>query len=208
MQIEKTLDVTPEEFFGAIETSILYDVEEATGKRITRKRINGFHYTKATREPGRDQGSQVKVKIKSYRYPTLYEVKFTYATGANIMRYAVEPTADGAGSTLSYTEEYTANVSTKGITGWFNLFMYERRIKARANKTIKQIVKYAHDHRTPANNPLLDELRAMDAEEAEGATGAGDGASAADVADAQGVSAPAATVSEKTPASATSEKDA
>ncbi len=78
MQITRTLSITAEEFFDQIEQSILADIKGATGKDISRAKLNGFKYKKRARGGGKG-GTPMDVKVKHYRYPELYEVRFTYA---------------------------------------------------------------------------------------------------------------------------------
>ena len=44
MQLTKTLKVTPEELFDALAGSIMQDIENATGKRPSRNKLNGYKY--------------------------------------------------------------------------------------------------------------------------------------------------------------------
>lgn len=46
MQLAKTLKVTPEELFDALAGSIMQDIENATGKRPGRNKLNGYKYEK------------------------------------------------------------------------------------------------------------------------------------------------------------------
>ena len=116
MQITRTLSVTAEEFFDQIEQSILADIKETTGKDISRAKLNGFKYKKRARGGGKG-GTPMDVKVKHYRYPELYEVRFTYATGVNTLRYQVIEVGDGS-LTIEYAEELEARGgSDKGIRG-------------------------------------------------------------------------------------------
>ena len=56
MQLTKTLEVTPEELFDALAGSIMQDIENATGKRSSRNRLNGNKYEKRAQAAKR-QGS-------------------------------------------------------------------------------------------------------------------------------------------------------
>lgn len=56
MQFTKTLGVTPEELFDALAGSIMQDIENATGKRSSRNRLNGNKYEKRAQAAKR-QGS-------------------------------------------------------------------------------------------------------------------------------------------------------
>lgn len=46
MQLTKTLEVTPEEFFDALAGSIMQDIENATDKCPSRNKLNGYKYEK------------------------------------------------------------------------------------------------------------------------------------------------------------------
>lgn len=56
MQLTKTLKVTPEELFDALAGSIMQDIENATGKRPSRNKLNGYKYEKRAQSAKR-QGS-------------------------------------------------------------------------------------------------------------------------------------------------------
>lgn len=56
MQLAKTLKVTPEELFDALAGSIMQDIENATGKRPSRNKLNGYKYEKRAQSAKR-QGS-------------------------------------------------------------------------------------------------------------------------------------------------------
>ena len=106
MQLTKTLKVTPEELFDALAGFIMQDIENATGKRPSRNKLNGYKYEKrAQSAKGKAKGTAIKVKIKHFDYPRLYEVRFQYASGINTMRYEAAPAGDGA-CELTYTEDF------------------------------------------------------------------------------------------------------
>lgn len=106
MQLTKTLKVTPEELFDALAGSIMQDIENATGKHPSRNKLNGYKYEKrAQSAKGKAKGTAIKVKIKHFDYPCLYEVRFQYAAGINTMRYEAAPAGDGA-CELTYTEDF------------------------------------------------------------------------------------------------------
>lgn len=158
MELTKELDVAPEELFDALEASILGDIEQATGKRPSRAKLNGYKYEKrAHAAQGKAKGTAIKVKIRRYDYPRVYEARFSYSTGTNTMRYEVEPAGVGA-CRLTYTEEFEGQGgNTRGFTGKLGLMLYERKLKHRANETIDGIVKYVKGQRHIKDNPLLAE---------------------------------------------------
>ncbi len=156
MQLTKTLKVTPEELFDALAGSIMQDIENATGKCPSRNKLNGYKYEKrAQSAKGKTKGTAIKVKIKHFDYPCLYEVRFQYAAGINTMRYETAPAGDGA-CELTYTEDFQgAGGNTSGMRGKLGLFFYERKLKSHANQTIDQIVKYIEGERRVKANPAF-----------------------------------------------------
>ncbi len=79
MQLTKKLKVTPEELFDALAGFIMQDIENATGKRPSRNKLNGYKYEKrAQSAKGKAKGTAIKVKIKHFDYPCLYEVRFQW----------------------------------------------------------------------------------------------------------------------------------
>lgn len=156
MQLAKTLKVTPEELFDALAGSIMQDIENATGKRPSRNKLNGYKYEKrAQSAKGKAKGMAIKVKIKHFDYPCLYEVRFQYAAGINTMRYEAAPAGDGA-CELTYTEDFQGvGGNTSGTRGKLGLFFYERKLKSHANQTIDQIVKYNEGERRVKANPAF-----------------------------------------------------
>ena len=140
MELQKALDITPEEFFDQVETSVLNDIEEACGKTVSRGQLAGFSYRK--RAQGSRAGTPMKVKIRKYRYPELYEVKFTYDAGSNTITYRVERTEGGC--LLTYSERFVLAQRNAGLWASFTLKRYEMRSKRRAERTIAAICRRAH----------------------------------------------------------------
>ena len=158
MEFTKTLDITPEEFFDQVEKSIIGDIEDATGKTVSRAKLNGYKYKKRSHGGGKSAGTAIDVKIKRYRYPEVYEVRFKYSTGSNDISYHATP--DGAGGmVLEYAEEYTSARPVKGFIAQLQVKSYERRMRKTAEGTIKSIVRYAKEYRRHrAANPVLSQL--------------------------------------------------
>lgn len=155
MQLTKTLKVTPEE---------LLTLWRGPSCRISRTpRANVLAAISSTAistrsvhtAKGKTKGTAIKVKIKHFDYPCLYEVCFQYAAGINTMRYEAAPAGDGA-CELTYTEDFQgAGGNTSGMRGKLGLFFYERKLKSRANQTIDQIVKYIEGERRVKANPAF-----------------------------------------------------
>lgn len=158
MEITRTLSITAEELFDQIEKSILSDIKEATGKDLTRESLNGFKYKKRARGGGKN-GTPMDVKIKRYRYPEVYEVRFSYATGVNSVCYRVTEAGEGS-VTLDYSEEVEVRgKGSQGIMGALNRKLYDARLRRGINQTLKAIEEMAvRERRARENNPALTEL--------------------------------------------------
>ena len=125
MQLTKTLKVTPEELFDALAGSIMQDIENVTGQNVLAAiSSTGYKYEKrAQSAKGKTKGTAIKVKIKHFDYPCLYEVRFQYAAGINTMRYETAPAGDGA-CELTYTEDFQGvGGNTSGMRGKLGLFL-------------------------------------------------------------------------------------
>lgn len=161
MEITETLDITPEELFDQIEKSIMDDIEIATGEVLSRSKLNGYKYKKNARLKG-SHGAAMTVKIKRYRYPEVYEVRFTYSAGSNVIKYHAMPTGDGR-TVLEYSEDMIAAQKQHGIFGDLNMRWYERKLRRRAAQTIESIVKQAKmDREKRGSNPILDDFEARE----------------------------------------------
>lgn len=177
MELSRDLSITPEEFFDQVEKSVLSDIERATGKRLTRDKLHGFKYKKRARGTGKkSSGTPMDVKIKRYRYPEIYEVRFVYATGTNTICYRITRNEDG-NAHLEYSEDFVSPHQTKGFLASLQLKRYEHQSRRRAEQTIAGIENLAEQDRKARNNPVLAEIEA--AEEAD-AQAAGEGAATAD----------------------------
>lgn len=178
MQIVKTLKVTPDEIFDAIEASVLDDYERACGKSISAKKIKGLKYSKVMGEGSRKQ-TKMRVKVMNYRRPEVYRARFSYDDAIDEVSYEVEPNEEGL-AILTYTEEMRTTRPVTGLRGKLNLAIYEQRVRSRANRTIRALERAVEQGRQELNNPLLDELEAKEPEdepaahEPEGAPADGD----------------------------------
>lgn len=164
MELSRDLNITPEEFFDQIEQSVLSDIEHATGKKLSRAKLNGFKYKKRAAHAGKKQnGTPMDVKIKRYRYPEVYEVRFVYATGSNTICYRATPQGEG-GMHLDYTEDFVNPRQSSGILAALQLKRYERQSRRRAEQTIASIEKLARQDRSARKkNPVFAEIEAEDA---------------------------------------------
>ena len=66
------------------------------------------------------------MKIRRYRYPEVYEVRFTYSNGSNTIRYHATPEGDD-GMVLEYSERFVNPRPASGVMARLQLKWYERR---------------------------------------------------------------------------------
>lgn len=162
MEITRTLGISAEELFDQIEQAIITDIEDATGKQVSRAKLSGYKYKKRARSGGKD-GTPVGVKIRRYRYPEVYEVRFSYALGTSTTCYRVSEAGEDS-VTVEYTETFEAQgKADKGIFGGINRAVYEHRLRRHAVQTLKAIEEAARrDRHARSNNPLLAKLEEED----------------------------------------------
>ena len=144
MELTQHLDVTPDEFFDILEENVLSDIENATGKQVNPAHLQGYRYTKKVAN-GRHQ-VPMKVKIKHFRRPAVYEARFTYGTGTNTIRYELEPSENG-GCDLTYTEEFVPTTPQRGLVYRLTRMNYDRKLQARAKQTISSIEEAVRERR-------------------------------------------------------------
>lgn len=158
MELTRTLSISAEELFDQIEKSVLADIREATGKEVARDRLDGYKYQKRAHGGGKN-GTPMDVKIKRYRYPRVYEVKFSYAAGTNTVRYEVTDEADGCATVLYREEAQAHGGANRGFWGALNRRIYERRLRSRAEQALKALEDMGvRERRARASNPALEEL--------------------------------------------------
>ncbi len=165
MEITRTLAISAEELFDQIEKTIIADIREATGKEVPRAKLNGYKYKKVARGGGRS-GTPMDVKIKHYRYPELYEARFSYATGVNTVRYEVTEASDDSVTVLYREDLEPRGNAPRGLTGMLNRKIYERRLRSRAQQIFKSLEETVKRERSAReNNPALSELEDSTTEE-------------------------------------------
>ena len=161
MDITREMDITPEQFFNEIERTVMDDAARATGTRPTRRKLNGLKYRQLSRQGGK-AGTEITVKILKYRYPEVYEVRFTYSTGTNTVRYHVVPRGEG-GLTLTYSEKFVDPNPRSGLFADWWLKHYEKKAARRANHTLDAIERDAkRGGGAHGSNPLLDAIENED----------------------------------------------
>lgn len=135
MKVQVKLNVTAEEFFAAITRSVLFDAEQARGKKIPLKKLKaGFTYQKMLN--AKIGGAQhVTTKITEFEAPVRYAASIVSSKGENTVRYVLEPVEGQNAVNVTYEEGYAGDKALNDLNGKFVGFFYgpfaKRKIKRR-----------------------------------------------------------------------------
>ena len=133
MELKKHFKATPDEVFNVIERSVLASIEDATGKRVSVKKLPGYRYKRTVAQKHRRVA--MKVKIKQFERPSVYEAQFVSNEGTNHICYNLTESARG-GTDLVYAEEYAPKGSQGFISAAINGFIYNIEVRFKARDTL------------------------------------------------------------------------
>lgn len=174
MKVKVKLGVRAEDFFDSIVTSVLYDAEQARGKKVPEKKLKaGFTYQKTLN--AKIGGAQhVTTKITDFEPPRLYAASITSSRGVNTVRYEIEPVDDGRTIELVYEEGYTGEKTLNDLNGKLMGTLYGPFAKRKIKKRLQDMERYikqqgASSMRDDAETARLEEPEnaAADAAESE-----------------------------------------
>ena len=101
MKVQVKMGISADDLFDSIVTSVLYDVEQARGKKVPAKKLKaGFTYQK-TLNAKLGGAQHVTTKITEFEPPRLYAASITSSRGVNTVRYEIEPSRDRTPSASS-----------------------------------------------------------------------------------------------------------
>ena len=91
MKVQVKMDVRAEDLFDSIATSVLFDAEQARGKKVPAKKLKaGFSYQKTL--SSKLGGTQhVTTKITEFEPPHRYAASIISSQGVNTVRYEIDP---------------------------------------------------------------------------------------------------------------------
>lgn len=140
MEVCEKLYVKAEDFWATLETSLAYDITQATGKNVRPKQIKkGYSYTKTLKNKTGRKGS-VKVTITDFEQPVKYAAKFESRNGVNYITYAIEQLdADHIG--VTYREDFEGATGTKAVNFKIMSLFYNRGAKKKATRLLRAIEK-------------------------------------------------------------------
>lgn len=133
MELKKHFKATPDEVFDVIERSVLASIEEACGKQVSVKKLPGYRYKRTVEQKHRKVA--MKIKIKQFERPRIYEAQFVSNEGTNHICYSLTE-RDNGDTDLVYTEEYTPKGSQGFISAAINGFIYNIEVRFKARDTL------------------------------------------------------------------------
>ncbi|MDO4437112.1 MAG: DUF3284 domain-containing protein [Coriobacteriaceae bacterium] len=142
MKVQVKLNVSAEDFFAAITRSVLYDAEQARGKKIPVKKLKaGFTYQKSLN--AKIGGAQhVTTKITEFEPPRLYAASIISSKGENTVRYELEPVAGERAFTLTYEEGYAGDKTLNDLNGKLVGFFYGPSAKRKIKRRFRDMEAY------------------------------------------------------------------
>lgn len=145
IEVKERLNVSIKDFFSKIEESVIYDIEQATGKKMIAKDIKkGFKYTKRMKNKLGRKG-EVDITISKFVSPIAYGADFKSAQGINKIEYLIEELEPEC-IEVTYREEFLGNTNSANWNFKLMNFFYKRRAVRRARRMLKAIEEYIQNN--------------------------------------------------------------
>ena len=146
MQTNLNLDVSKEEFFNFLSTSIIQDIETSTGIKIEKEDIVPNYTYDKTIKNKMGRAGDVKVTIVDYKPFEKYTAKFTSYQGENSISYYIEELKEDR-INATYTEEYIAADKIKALNFKMINSLYKKRAISKSETILKNIENYIQNNR-------------------------------------------------------------
>lgn len=142
MKVQVKLNVSAEEFFAAITRSVLYDAEQARGKKVPAKKLKaGFTYQKVLN--AKIGGAQhVTTKITEYEPPSRYAASVISSKGENTVRYVLDPVPGELAVNITYEEGYAGDKTLNDLNGKLVGFFYGPFAKRKIKRRLRDMETY------------------------------------------------------------------
>lgn len=142
MKVQVKLNVSAEEFFASITRSVLYDAEQARGKKVPAKKLKaGFTYQKMLN--AKIGGAQhVTTKITEYEPPVRYAATIVSSKGENTVRYELDPVPGERAVNLTYEEGYAGDKTLNDLNGKLVGFFYGPFAKRKIKRRLRDMETY------------------------------------------------------------------
>lgn len=141
MKVQVKMAISAEDLFDSIVTSVLYDAEQARGKKVPAKKLKaGFTYQK-TLNAKLGGAQHVTTKITEFEPPHLYAASITSSRGVNTVRYEIEP-VDGGGINVAYEEGYEGDKALNDLNGKLMGALYSPFAKRKIKQRLRDMETY------------------------------------------------------------------
>lgn len=142
MKVQVKLNVSAEEFFASITRSVLYDAEQARGKKVPAKKLKaGFTYQKMLN--AKIGGAQhVTTKITEYEPPFRYAASVASSKGENTVRYELDPVEGERAVNITYEEGYAGDKTLNDLNGKLVGFFYGPFAKRKIKRRLRDMETY------------------------------------------------------------------
>lgn len=146
MKITVHMAVEADELFESLIKSVLYDIEQATGKHLPVDRLKkGYSYKKVLKaKAGGDR--HVTTKITHLERPYRYAASFKSQEGVNTIDYQIEP-CEGGGIDVHYEEAFSSQKALTDLNGKLTGAIYSWSAKRQMKKRFKQMEAFIKQER-------------------------------------------------------------
>lgn len=146
MKVQVKMDVRAEDLFDSIATSVLFDAEQARGKKVPAKKLKaGFSYQKTL--SSKLGGTQhVTTKITEFEPPHRYAASIISSQGVNTVRYEIEPVDGRDAVEVAYEETYAGEKALNDLNGKLMGILYSPFAKRKIKKRLREMEVYIKQH--------------------------------------------------------------
>lgn len=146
MKVQVKMGIRAEDLFDSIVTSVIYDAEQARGKKVPAKKIKaGFTYQKTL--SAKVGGAQhVTTKITEFEPPFLYAASITSSRGVNTVRYQIEPIDGQDAINVVYEEGYAGDKALNDLNGKLMGALYSPFAKRKIKNRLRGMETYIKQH--------------------------------------------------------------
>ena len=141
MKAVKKMKASPEEFYDLMLNSAVYDVEQATGKKVSVEEIKtGYTYRKNLTNKLGKEGSAIGTFTKIEK-PYIYEMDFKTARGHNKISYHIAK-VDNQSIEVTYEEIYEPVDKRHDMNSKIMMFFYKKSTEKQAKRRLDMMEQH------------------------------------------------------------------
>lgn len=163
MKVQVKMGVSAGGLFDSIVSSVLYDAEQARGKKVPAKKLKvGFSYQKTL--GSKLGGTQhVTTKITEFEPPYRYAASIVSSQGVNTVRYEIDPTDDGRAIKVCYEETYAGDKALNDLNGKLMGALYSPFAKRKIKRRLRDMEAYIKKQEAHVRQDDSERVGAQDA---------------------------------------------